>query len=150
MANEAQIRSGLSIRITDTTTNLVLQEYRSNPVVFLANVSTTGGPCPGMVSVSTNGTDVDLSKLAKPGLCRIMNLDPTNYVDVGLYEPTTGVFYPLMELMPGETYVIRLSRNLGEQVSGTVTGTGTDAVNNTVRLRANGASCKVLFEAFEK
>jgi hypothetical protein len=58
------------------------------------------------------------------------------------------VFYPLIELLPGESYVFRLSRNIQEQYAGT--GTGTTAPDNRLRIKANGASCVVLVEAFEK
>lgn len=152
MSSEAQIRSSLYIRIQDSTTGITRLQYQSNPIAFNADVSTPGGPSPGRISVSPGGTDVDLSKLVNPGLYRIMNTDLTNYVDFGIYEPATGTFYPLLEIMPGETYVGRFSRNLGEEVSGTVTGTGTTATNNTVRLRAtqSTSAVDVILEAFEK
>lgn len=148
MANEAQIQSGL--RVLKRSGTITLMDYNARPSAFLATVTGTKGPLPGSVTASVSGTDVDFSGLTKPALCRLMNQDATNYVDVGIYEPATGTFYPLMELQPGETYVIRLSRNFAEEISGTVTGTGTVAENNRLRLRANTASVNVLVEAFEQ
>jgi hypothetical protein len=69
-----------------------------------------------------------------------MNLDSTNYVEVGVLVGAT--FYPMLELLPGETYVVRLSRNLQYGPTGT-------AHTQDLHLRANTASVKVLVEAFE-
>ena len=133
MSNEAQIRSSLQI----SKGNL---RYNSQPTAFRADVTGTNGPTPGAIAVATAGTNVDLSALTTPGLCRLMNLDATNYVTWGIYD---GVyFFPLGEILPGETYVIRLSRILGSESPGTATG-------NRLRLVANTAACKVAVEAFE-
>lgn len=62
-------------------------------------------------------------------VCQLTNLDPTNFVEYGVQ--VAGTFYPVGELQPGETYVVRLSRNLG-----------------TLYLRANTASVEVQVLAF--
>lgn len=142
MANEARIVSSLTIN----SGNL---QYVSRPAAFSADVSVANGPTPGAVSCSVNGTDVSFAALARPGLCWVQNLDETNFVTVGVYEPGTGVFYPLLELLPGEGYTIRLSRSVNEQYAGTVTGTGSDAPNNSVRIKADTAACNVRVEAFD-
>ena len=142
MADEITVRSSLTIRYSN-------QYYQSQPGQFTADATGVRGPSPGVVSASLTGTDVSFAALAVPTWCVFTNLDSTNYVDVGAYEPSTGVFYPLLELGPGEQYVVKLSRNLGEQWSGSVTGTGTDATDNTIRVRANTAACDVKVEAFE-
>jgi hypothetical protein len=77
MANEATIQSNLQIRIVDSTTSVLQLQYKSNPVQFLGNVSVVGGPSPGVMTVTPNGTDVDLSKLSHPGYVRFMNQDAT-------------------------------------------------------------------------
>lgn len=148
MANEARIQSGLQIQKRNTAGDVIVLDYMARPAGFTATVTGTKGPTPGAITCTTAGTDVDLSELTTPGLCRIMNQDPTNYVEIGIWEPTGSIFYPLMELLPGESFVFRLSRNVLEQYSGT--GTGTTGPTNTLRIKANGASCVVLFEAFEK
>ena len=139
MADEAQIRSSLQI----TKGKL---EYRSNPTAFTADVSVADGPTPGTIAVSTAGVDVDLSQLSTPGFCRVMNLDSTNFVSLGIWDGAT--FYPLLELLPGESFVMRIARDLGEEY-GVGTGT-TGAAVNTMRLKANTDSCNVTVEAFEK
>ena len=146
MSNEARIRSSLTIRKGTTPLQL---EYSSKPTTFLADVAGVKGPSPGAISVSVYGTDVDLSELEVPGLCRLMNLDAKNYVEYGIWDPEVDMFYPLGEVLPGESYVIRLSRNLREEY-GTGTGTGTIGPStNRLRLVANVATCNVLVEAFE-
>lgn len=147
MANEARVTTSLTIRKVSGTI-VLLDERHSDS--FAVDVDGAAGPTPGLVSISTSGTDVDFSRLTYPGLVRFKSLDATNYVDVGAYEPATGVFYPLFEVGPGESYVHKLSRNLGEQWGGTVTGTGTDAENNTIRMRANGAAVNMYVGAFER
>lgn len=104
------------------------------------------GPTPGAIAVSTTGTSVDLSELTTPGLCRICNLDSTNYVTYGLYDDAQSQFLPLGEILPGEEYVFRFSREFGDSLI----GTGTDADNVHFRLKANTAACNVSVEAFEK
>lgn len=139
MANEAQIYSNLAI----TSGEL---QYQSLPAYFNADVAGSKGPAPGAFLADTTGTKVDLSELTTPGLCRIVNLDPTNYVTVGLYDPDTTTFYPLMELLPGESYVFRFSRDVGLSYG---TGTGTNDSDAEVHVRGNVAACNVSVEAFE-
>jgi hypothetical protein len=143
MANEATVRTALQIR--KTSGDVTLLEYNSQPSGFNATVTGTKGPVPGAVTVTTSGTNIDLTQLTTPGLCRIMNQDATNYVEVGVKDASTGYFYPLMELLPGESYVFRFSRNVGEEYYST---TGTDS-GNSIHCKANTASVVVLIEAFE-
>lgn len=140
MADEATIRSSLLVRC-DTL------NYQSYPTSFQADVAGEKGPTPGAITVTTEGTSVDLSELTTPGLCRIMNLDATNYATYGIWDPENDTFFPLGELLPGETYVLRLSRDLQEEF-GTGTGT-TGADTNRLRFKADTASVVVLVEAFE-
>lgn len=139
MTNEANIQTSLRVQVGNL-------KYHSQPTQFNADMSAAKGPTPGSFLAALEGTDVDLSELTTPGLCRIMNLDTTNYVEVGIFDGVS--FYPLMELLPGESFVIRLARNLNEEY-GTGTGTTGDAVN-TLRIKARTATCQVLVEAFEK
>lgn len=141
MANEATVRSSLYI-IKDHL------QYHGKPEQFVADVSTAKGPSPGVLTATTAGTVVDFSQLTTPGLCRIMNLDATNYVEVGIWDFSDNTLKVLLELLPGESYVVRLSRNLNEEYVGT--GTGTTAPVNQMRIKANKAACVVLVEAFEK
>lgn len=130
---EVTIRNSLSI----DAGNL---EYSSKPTNFTGSISSVNpkGPVPGALDVTTSGTDVDLSELTTPGYCRIMNLDATNYVTFGIWDGSD--FHPLGEILPGETYPIRLSRSIG-------LGVGTGYEN--LRLVADTATCIVVVEAFE-
>lgn len=105
------------------------------------------GPSPGMLIVPTTGRDVYFTELTQPGWCYIQNLDSTNYVQVGIYDPQTGVYYPLLEFPPGIGYPVKLTRNLQEQYAGS--GTGTTGPENYLRIKANRASCRVIVDAFE-
>jgi hypothetical protein len=119
--------------------------YQSLPGSFTADVDGTNGPTPGAVTATVAGTVVSLAQLENPGLCRVLNLDPTNFVTVGVDDGLR--FFPLMELLPSESYVFRLSRYLNEEF--TDTGTGTNADVNYLMVKANAADCVVVVEAFE-
>lgn len=144
MSNEASVQSGLTIR----KGNL---DYQSRPTTFRADVSAVGGPTPGMLLVTTAGVNVDLSQLSSPGLYRIQNLDPTNYIEYGPFDATAAVheFIPLNEALPGESYVGRLSRFLGSEF-GTASGTAATGSGTVLRIKAVGGTCAVLLEAFER
>lgn len=147
MANEANITCSLTIQKQDGSGRMLI-DYNGRPASFRADVTGTKGPCVGSIRVALAGTDVDLSELTTPGLCRIQNQDATNFVEYGIREPGTNTFYPLGEILPGESYVLRLSRNLQEEYVGT--GTGTSAPTNFLHLKANTAACNVLIEVFEQ
>ena len=147
MANEATVRSSLKILKTDSTTGRVLLDASPKPTAFTVDVAGTKGPVPGAVNVTTAGVNIDFSELTTPALCRIMNFDSTNFLEYGIWDPEGGTFYPLGEVGPGETYVIKLSRNLQEEFG---TGTGTSGANtNRLRLKADTAAVEATVEAFE-
>jgi hypothetical protein len=138
---------GSNLSISQGNTN-----YQSRPQSFTADISGLAGPTPGAISAATSFTIVSLTQITSaggvPGLCRIMNLDQTNFVEVGIYDSGHSSFYPLMELLPGETYVFRLSRYLGEEMD-TTPGTGTSSTATvSLAIKADVAACQVLVEAF--
>lgn len=141
MANEATVTSSLQI----TKGNL---KYASTPKDFRATVTGSKGPTPGAITVALAGTKVSLAQLTTPGLCRIANIDSTNYLIYGIFD---GVeFYPLGEVLPGEFYVIRLSRYLGRSIGTGVPGTGTyDVGTYSLMLKATVAPLVAVVEAFE-
>jgi hypothetical protein len=143
MANEARIQSSLQIRTGSI-------DYRSTPTAFSADVSGTMGPTPGAFAVSEAGTDVDLSQLDTPGLAKITNIGATD-IEFGVYDPSIGVheFIPCLEWLAGETYVVRLSRFLGQEF-GTGTGTAETGSNSTLRVKSIGGAGKLQVEAFER
>ena len=140
MANEVLVQASLRIISGHI-------RYQSQPANFNDTLLSTKGPSPGAVTVSTEGTDIDFTELLVPGWCRLMNLDDTNFVTWGIWDPEGGKFYPCGELGPGESYVIKMSRDL-QQEFGTGTGT-TGAETNRFRIKADSAPCDVLVEAFE-
>lgn len=145
MANEATITGGLFIKNGNI-------EYQSRPTAFQADVTGTKGPTPGAIAVSTSGVDVSLAELGTPGLCRLMNLtdDDNIYITYGIWDPESTKFYPLGELLAGESYVIRLARDIQEEY-GAGAGTGTTGADtNKLRLKAIGGAAVALVEAFEK
>ena len=143
MADEASIMSGLRINVDNL-------QYQSLPQSFSADVSVARGPSPGVVTVPTIGVTIDFSVLTQAGLCRIMNLDETNYVEFGIKDPETNKFYPVGELLAGESYVFRLSRNVGEEQAGTGSSSATTGPDtNVFWMRADTASCDVVVEAFD-
>jgi hypothetical protein len=140
MANEASIRSSLQIRKGNLN-------YQGQPTAFLGNVTGTKGPLPGAVSVPPGGINVDLSGLTKPGYCRLQNLDAVATVDYGIWDATSSTFFPVGEIQPGETYIIRFSRHLMEEYFGT--GTGVLDPSDRFRLRSSVGTVVVVVEAFE-
>ncbi len=142
---DGQIRSSLQIRKTSGT--VVTIEYTSKPTAFDIIVAGTKGPVPGAITVTTAGVDVDFSELTTPGYCRLFNHDATNFYEYGIWDPEGNTFYPLGEVGPGESYVLKLSRNMQEEFE---TGTGTSGANtNRLRLKADTAPVEGLVEAFE-
>lgn len=143
MADEIQINTQISI----TKGNLQFKQYPNSYRMDMADDGS--GPAVGALTIDTVGVDIDLSQLTDPGLCIIENQDTTNYVDIGIYDPETERFYPLLKLLPGTYQVIYLSDYFGYEWIGTGTGTDTGPTN-TLRGKANTASCKVLFKVFNK
>lgn len=137
MANEITVNCGLNIKNGSL-------DYAARPNSFRADMSTIGGPTPGTIAVPVTGVQIDLSGLSTPGICRIQNLDTTNYVTVGIYDGVS--YFPLMELLAGESFIIRLYRHLGDEF----VGTGTPSDVNQLYAMADTAECKLLVEAFEK
>lgn len=125
-------------------------DYRSSPTSFSADLEATEakGPTPGAIRVPAGGVAVSFSELTTPGFVILQNLDDTNYVEYGIRDPGTGVFYPLGELMSGEINLLRLSRNLLEEY--TNTGTGTTSPGNQFWLKASVDPCTVVVSAFER
>ncbi len=148
MADEARVVSSLSIRKTSST-GVVILDYQSRPTSFQADVSGRKGPVPGAVRVETSpGTNINFSELTQPALCRIGNLDLTNFLTVGIWDQDNSTFFPLMEILPEENYVIRLSRYLRQEF-GTGTGTHPQGSGHFLRLVADTAALNALVEAFE-
>ncbi len=143
MSSEAKITSSLVIN----GGNAGFLNYQSLPATFTADctVAVAAGSTPGSVLCTVLGTLIDLTELTNPGgLCRLQNLDSTNYIEIGLHDAVTGEFYPVLELLPGESFIVRLARFLGEDQIGTGSGVGTKSFYG----KGHAASVALLAEAF--
>lgn len=142
MANE--IRLTVSVQITKGGL-----DFQSRPTAYTLDMIGAKGPTPGALTIPVGGKVIPFSELTTPGLCWMVNLDEDNYVEYGIWDQQTDVFYPLGELPPdGKPQIIYLSRNILEEYTGT--GTGTTGPSNAFFMKANTADCNVIIAAFEK
>lgn len=142
MANEARIQ--VSLQITKGNLN-----FRSYPTAFMADIENGFGPSPGAITVTPEGVDVDLSVFTEPGWALLINLDEDNYVDYGLYDADSLMFYFWGRLKPGMPACFELSPRFGEQHYDTGTSTSVSDSNNRLRFIANNANCNVLVNIFD-
>lgn len=132
MANEANVRVALSILKRSGST--VLMDERCNGA-YRTDVDGTIGPTPGDITITHVGEAISLAELTEPGWCWLKNRSADAYIQIGINDPDTSVFYPILELLPGMEYPIYLSRNLLEDY-GPATGTGTGAAQNQLYAKA--------------
>lgn len=139
----------------EATVNISLQinkgklQFQSRPTAFKMDVSVAKGPTPGAITVTTVGTDIDLSQLTTPGLCRLMNLDENNSIKIGIWNPDQNEFYPLIRLKPGHFNLLTLDPDINEEYENQ-TGTGTTGELNTFRAKAENADAILLVECFSE
>lgn len=141
MANEIRVQAGLNV----VNGNL---NHRSSNSAFQADMSGTKGPSPGMINVSQNGTDIDLSELDDPGYCRFHNPGATRTITVGVWDGTNSKFFPVFEIPPGESAVMKLAADIEEEYSGTGTGTSSDVT--TLRAKSEGGAGVLIVDAFDR
>ena len=87
-------------------------------------------------TVTTTAAAVPLNSVSANGICYAKNLDPTNYVEIGVYISST--FYPL----------IRLAANGVGNVSGEV-AIFRVSPSATLYWKANTASCQVQLRLYQ-
>lgn len=153
MANEVTVVSSLLILSGKV-------QARPQPTTFRADCDplTAKGPTPGAVACSLIGTLIDLSQLTTPGFCRFQNLYNTDngatnaYIEVGIYDQTAAVnkFYPLFELMPGETFILRLSRFIGQEFGTAASGTAAAGSDNRLMAKSVNVVQNLLVEAYQR
>lgn len=141
MSNEVRVQMSLNIR----NGNL---NHQSRPTSFIADMVGGGGPVPGQINVPVAGVNVGFATLdTMGGMCTLQNLDTVNFVTYGIWDSVTSKFLPLGELRPSEgPFLIRLSRELGREYG---TGTGSTSSGDSLRLKADTATCKVVVNAFD-
>jgi hypothetical protein len=142
-----QARFSIQFRKLDGSELLIDERPQMSFTEDLVNVK---GPCVGDVLVSTAGTDIDLSQMTEPGWCILFNRDPTNYVEVGIWDPERLVYTPFGELRPLRGFPVFLTRFFGVEYTTPGTGTGTTGHTNRLRLKANTAACTVSVKAFDR
>lgn len=127
MSGTVQKNSSLQV----TSGNL---QFRSNPTAYnypINTVNPANGNVPGGVSVPLAGCSVNFFPLVMPGRVWMQNLDPTNVVEWGVYDVTSGTYTPIGVLLPGLFDDFNLSPNFGKQDS---PGTGTHSDAHTQKL----------------
>lgn len=147
MANEGRISATLAIRKLSADGSKVLMDFRRT-ASFAVTVSGTKGPVPGSFSVGIGGKIVNLEELGTPGLCWLTNMDATNYVTLGIWDPGIDVYYPMLEIGPGESYPVKLYRHIQEEF--TQTGTGTTGPGNYLFAKAVGGTVVINVEACDQ
>lgn len=115
-----EIRYSISLQLTNGNNSY---SYQKGVAV---NQNAQGGPSPGTITVGTTEETISLTELGTEGLAILINLDTTNYVDIG---SAAGSY--LLRLLPGEPQLVRLTPGL------------------TLRAKANVAPCLVAFNIFE-
>lgn len=85
-------------------------KYDPGEVSFRADQTTKKGPSPGFLLISTAGEDITFTDLTTPGIVVIKNLDAANFVEYGIWDGST--FHELGEVLAGEEFVFRMSRNM--------------------------------------
>lgn len=131
MADEIRVQVSISVK----KDNL---DFRwPFPGAFTADLTTAKGPSPGYLDIPTTGRQIYFTELTNPHFCIIANVgaDSDNSFEVGIYDSTEREVYPLMLFRPGEFAVIPLSPNLGEEYSGS--GTGTTEPRHYLHARAS-------------
>jgi len=120
MANEIQITSGISVLKGNLS-------FSVPSTTLLGDMTGTGGPTPGYITVGTTEESTAFPELTTEGWLWMKNLDVTNYVQWGF---ATGVYGG--RIKAGETAgPFRMEPGL------------------TLYLKANTAACKVLVYGFE-
>jgi hypothetical protein len=140
MSQEIRIQATLQV------TNPPVQYY-SQPGVSIANQVGVGGPAPGTVLAGVGGININFGPLTTPACCRIQNYDTVNFITYGVFDAESNEFYPLGEALPGESYVIRLSRHMKTVYP--PTGTGSPGAPLSFHIRADRAPCLVQVDAFQ-
>lgn len=120
MANEITITSGIQVRKANLISDVI-------PFSKQIDMTGSGGPTPGTISVGTSEVNTAFPELTTEGMLWMRNLDATNYVEWGF---STGVYGGKMK--PGEPAgPFRMKPGL------------------TLYLKANTAACKVQIYGFE-
>lgn len=120
MAEEIFVQAVLEVK------NALFKSPRQGTQVEKFDQTVVGGGVPGQHTATTAGSNVDLSKLTAAGWCRMVNLDPNNFVEWG-----SGSMDLVGKMKPGEPTLFRIRP-------------GSD-----LHLKADTADCEVQVTIFE-
>jgi hypothetical protein len=142
MANEITVQTSLSV----SKGNNKFSKSRR----FQADVdaAVAKGPVPGAISVSVEGTDIDLTELQDPAWGVIENIGATYPILVGKWDPEALIFHDFCYLEPGQSFPLCLPPGFGGEYVGT--GTGTTAATGSLRIKGVGGPGVALAEFFER
>ncbi len=141
MSSEATVSCGIQVKKNNF-------QYKSPIQSFKADVSEGKGPTPSFITITINGVDIDLTKLDAPGLASITNIDDTYSFGWGIKDTSTGHYFEVALLHPGESYPIRFSPYIGSEFTDTGTGTGGGG-GGTLHARAYVGPCQAQFDVLD-
>jgi hypothetical protein len=126
--------------------------YNPPQAQFTADMAGEFGQAPGAIVATYDGTDVDLSAFIDPGWVHIYNQEPNGgaTASIGIADPETDRYYPLIKLAPGKHVIFELDELAGSEFYPD-TGTGTGHGTNSLRVKAKDAdTANVVINIFER
>lgn len=159
MSQEINVNCSLNIRKQDANSlALIAKAYQAG---FRDDMSGQRGPTPGVLTANvqgTGGTQVSFAQLTAPKWCWVSHLGRTDgslsqdgdYVEIGMYDPATHKYMPMLELEAGMQIPLPLSRNLQETYVGPGTGTAAGGENARLLLLAHPVAQNVSVEAYDR
>jgi hypothetical protein len=145
MSNEVTTRVGLTVRKSSGAIALV--DYNRS-ASYQSDMAGAKGPTVGALTITTAGEAISLAEVTDPGWCWLHNQSALYRISIGIREPDTDSYYPMLDLLPGMRLPVYLSTDLTEQYEGS--GTGTGVANNQLWAKAHGGSADLLVELFER
>lgn len=144
MAGEINVSGNLTVNKRDASTTqlqpVISKTYQGQ---FRADMTGQKGPTPGALAVTAlggGGTQVNFTALTTPGFCWVEHQGRVDgsasqsgdYIMMGMYDPVTRKFYPMLEWLPGMRLPLLLSRHLQETFLGP--GTGSAGLGEVARM----------------
>lgn len=105
------------------------------------------GPFPGLLTITTQGVDIDLTEGVSFGPCYLQNFDTENWWQLGLWDGLD--FFPFADVPPSWKYPIFLPNEITLGY-GTGTGTGTTEDGLTLRAKAKTVNVRGSIEIYER
>lgn len=140
MADEVQINVGMNVNVPNTA------PYRRQ-FQFQRDHSSYQGPTPGYLTATVTGIEVSLALLTNPSVAWVQNLSTLYRIVIGIKDTSSGIFYPLLELDPLESWPLPLARMIGDELTGG-SGSGTAGSGGVLWVKSITGSADFVFEAF--